>query len=193
MRFTYSTMRFGKKERSVTIYHLRKPIMKGLVGLGGMVESSLFSQRISLCIDHRSECETNYFYMCLAHNPDSGRAEVWMEEPAFYGIKRGDPMARTALFHELGHQYYSHRLKTAEEVDAYDCARVTLTDDGQVKPEELGADQFAVDYLGRDYVIKGLSDLKAALAARVSADDDEKFKETALKELDLRIAKLKAQ
>ena len=193
MRFTYSTMRFGKKERSVTIYHLRKPIMKGLVGLGGMIRSKLFAAPISLNIDRRPEDERDYFCMCLSHDPNNDRASIWMEEAAFYGIKRGEPMARTALFHELGHKYHGHRLKTSEERDAYDGARVTFADDGQVKPEELDADQFAVDYLGRDYVIKGLSDLKAALAVRFSADDDEKLKETALKELNLRIAKLKAQ
>lgn len=190
MRFTYNTMRFGKKERSVTIYHLRKPVMKGLVVVGGMVKSKQFPSLIALNIDRRPVDELNYFFMCLSYNPDTGCASIWMEESAFFGIKRGEYMARTALFHELGHRYYNHRLETPEERDAYDEARTAFADDGQVKPEELDADQFAVDYLGRDYVIKGLTDLKTALAARSSEEDDEQLKKLALKELYLRIERL---
>lgn len=191
MKFNYNTMRFGKKERRITIYHLRKPVMRGFIGLGGMIESKQFSDRISICVDCRPSDELDYLCMCLSHSPASGRAEIWMQEAAFYGIKRGEPMSRTALFHELGHEYHNHCLKSKEDVDAYDKARVKLADDGDVKQEELDADQFAAEYLGRDYVMKGLSDLKAPLSKCVVEEEYEKHKELALKELDLRIERLR--
>ena len=79
-------------------------------------------------------------------------------------------------------------METAEELSAYDKAREQAAKNGQVIQAELDADQFAVDYLGRDYVIRGLSDMRAELAKEHSCDEEQQA--IALKELDLRIEKL---
>ena len=126
--------------------------------------------------------------MCLNHIGGRERVEIWMEPEVFYGIKRGDPLARTSLFHELGHQHLGHLKDNTEEMDAYDEARVQAVKNGQVIQAELDADQFAVDYLGRDYVIHGLADIRAALAKENACDEEQQA--IALKEMDLRIEKL---
>ena len=73
-------------------------------------------------------------------------------------------------------------------MEAYDKARVQAVKTGQVIQAELDADQFAVDYLGRKYVIRGISDLRSVLASEEVNNEEDKA--LALKELDLRIAKL---
>ena len=73
-------------------------------------------------------------------------------------------------------------------MEAYDEARVQAVINGQVIQAELDADQFAVDYLGRDYVIRGLSDIRASLAKGNAFDEEQQA--IALKEMDLRIEKL---
>ena len=185
MDLSYNFMRFGPKKRRIKIVHLKKPVTKGLAGL---IESNLFPQRIAMVVDSRPLEDLNYNYMCLNYIGGRERVEIWMEPDIFYGIKRGDPMARTSLFHELGHQYLGHLKDNTEEMEAYDEARVQAVINGQVIQAELDADQFAVDYLGRDYVIRGLSDIRASLAKENAFDEEQQA--IALKEMDLRIEKL---
>ena len=103
MDLSYNVMRFGPKKRRIKIVHLKKPVTKGLAGL---IESNLFPQRIAMVVDSRPLEDLNYNYMCLNYIGGRERVEIWMEPDIFYGIKRGDPMARTSLFHELGHHGY---------------------------------------------------------------------------------------
>ena len=185
---TYQIMRFGKKERRIDVIHLRKPVEKGLAG---MVTSSLFPKSVAIVVDPRPIEDLEYEFMCLSRNNGDGSAAVWMETEAFYGIKRGNKLARMALFHELGHYYYRHLNRSAEEKEAYDRARVAAVEMGQVIQEELDADQFAVDYLGKDCVIAGLLELKTEISNRIDELNDEDTV-AALKELDYRIMKLQS-
>ena len=185
MDLSFNTMRFGPKKQRIKIIHLRKPVTKGLAG---MVMGKPFAQSISLVVDRRPRAEMDYNYMCLSHHADSKSIEIWMERDAFFGIKRGEPMARMSLFHELGHYYHKHLWETAEELSAYDKAREQAAKNGQVIQAELDADQFAADYLGRDYVIRGLSEMRAELVKECSCDKEQHA--IALKELDLRIESL---
>ena len=185
MDLSYNVMRFGPKKRRIKIVHLKKPVTKGLAGL---VESNLFPQRIAMVVDARPPEDLNYNYMCLNHIGGRERVEIWMEPEVFYGIKRGDPLARTSLFHELGHHCLGHLKDSTEEMEVYDEARVQAVKNGQVMQAELDADQFAADYPGRDYVIRGLADIRAALAKESACDEEQQA--IALKEMDLRIEKL---
>ena len=111
MDLNYNIMRFGKKGCKITVVHLRKPVTKGLAG---MIMSSFFPQNISLVVDSRPVSDLDYTFMCLSRNAGNESVSIWMEEDAFYGIKRGNAEARTALFHELGHYYHcSGRVKRA--------------------------------------------------------------------------------
>ena len=185
MGLSYNVMRFGPKKHKIKIIHLKKPVTKGLAG---MVISKLFVQDIALIVDSRPPTELNYNLMCLSHIGGRENVQIWMEPDVFYGIKRGDPLARTSLFHELGHHCLGHLKDSTEEMEAYDEARVQAVINGQVIQAELDADQFAVDYLGRDYVIRGLSDIRASLAKENAFDEEQQA--IALKEMDLRIEKL---
>ena len=185
MDLSYNVMRFGPKKHKIKIIHLKKPVTKGLAG---MVRSKLFVQDIALIVDQRPLHDLDYNLMCLSHVGGRENVQIWMEPDVFYGIKRGDPLARTSLFHELGHQYLGHLKDTTEEMEEYDEARVQAVKNGQVMQAELDADQFAADYLGRDYVIRGLADIRAALAKENACDEEQQA--IALKEMDLRIEKL---
>ena len=173
----------------ITLVHLKKPVQKGLAG---MVRSKLFPNDIPLVIDTRPINEWDYSFMCLSHALGSEQTSIWMEREFFLGIKRGEPMARTSLFHELGHNYHKHFRQSIEAMEAYDEARKKCVINGQVIQDELDADQFAVDYLGRDYVVRGLSALKDELTSRIENTDYEE-NEISLKELELRIIKLERE
>lgn len=188
MNLTYNTMRFGKKGRKITILHLKKPVQKGLAG---MITSKLFPQKIALVVDDKPCDDLDYSFACLSYTPETAFAAIWIEENLFYGIKSGDKMARTTLFHELGHYYHKHFKNSKEEMDAYDEARSQMVETNQVIQPELDADQFAVDYLGLDYVIDGLTVLKSRLADRIECGAyDSEAGDVAIKELSLRIARL---
>ena len=186
---SYQIMRFGKNEHRIDVLHLRKPVEKGLAG---MAMSKLFPQNVALVVDPRPIEDLEYAFICLSRNGGTDLTAVWMEENVFYGIKRGDALARTSLFHELGHYYYSHMKRSKEEMAAYDEARVSDVEKGQVIREELDADQFAVEYLGREYVIAGLSELKSELSSRIDQGIYAEETEAAIKELDYRITKLQS-
>ena len=187
MDLTYQIMRFGKKERRIDVLHLRKPVKKGLAG---MVMSNLFPHNVALVVDPRPIEDLEYSFMCLSRGAVPDSASIWMEEDTFYGIKRGEPLARTCLFHELGHYYYQHLKGSEEEMDAYDEARVSAVETGQVIQEELDADQFAADYLGKGYVIAGLSKLMEETSNRIDQGLYPEENAAAIKELEYRIKKL---
>ena len=155
-----------------------------------MVMSNLFPHNVALVVDPRSIDDLEYSYMCMSCSTGTDSASVWMEEDAFYGIKRGDPPARTALFHELGHYYHKHLKHSKEAMEAYDKAREAAVEMGQVMQQELDADQFAVDYLGKDYVIMGLSELKSQAEKNFVQDPTDQGNLAAVKEFAYRIMKL---
>ena len=159
-----------------------------------MVTASFFPQKIALVVEPRPTDDLDYSFMCLSHVANSESVFIWMEEDAFYGIKRGDVKARTALFHELGHYFHHHLKGSVDEMAAYDEARSASVQAGRVIQQELDADLFAVDYLGRDYVIDGLKALKARLFDCIQQGVyDEETGNAAVKELELRIAQLHLQ
>ena len=186
MKIAYNTMRFGKKNRMITVLHLRKPIAKGLAGI---ISSKLFPQQIALVADPRPVNDMDYSFICLSRNINSDSVSVWMEPEVFYGIKRGVALARTSLFHELGHYYHGHQKINHEDMDVYDEARTEAVESGQVIQQELDADQFAVEYLGKDFVIRGLRELAANTEERIKDGFyDEETGTAAVKELELRIS-----
>ena len=100
-------------------------------------------------------------------------------------------MARTALFHELGHYYLQHLKGSEEEINAYNLARSEAVDEGKVIQDELDADQFAVDYLGKEYVAEGLRKLNLRIKNLIqSGVYEEETGKAAIKEISLRIASL---
>ena len=132
----------------------------------------------------------DYDLACLSFNPKSCLYAVRMESEIFYGIKRGDPMARTTLLHELGHYYHKQLTGNAEESVRYDHERSRLAEEGSVSQREIDADDFAVLYLRQDYVVKGLEAIRQELLRRVDEGCYESVS-TTFRELDLRIARLK--
>ena len=189
MKLDYQTMSFGKKGRRITITHLRKPIQ---YGLASMASSKLFRQNIPLVIDDHANDRFDYDFACLAYSPDVDAVRILMDENIFYGIKRGEAMSRTVLFHEMGHYYHRHMRSSREEAEAYDAKRMQMVSEGKVIRNELDADAFAAEYLGNALVVQGLTDLKKALVRHIeSGFYDEESGQASVRELELRIAILR--
>ena len=153
MSFEYNTMTFGKKNSKLSVLHFKKPLGNGFAG---MVTSKLFPQKIALVVEDIPAEEMNYDFACLAASPGYESIRILMERDIFYGIKQNNKMARTILFHEIGHFIYNHLQNGMADMDAYDKERYSLSTAGKVMPQEVEADSFAAEYLGGDYVVDGL-------------------------------------
>ena len=189
LKLDYQTMSFGKKGKRITITHLRKPIQ---YGLAGMASSKLFRQNIPLVIDDHADDRIDYDFACLAYSVEVDAVRILMDENIFYGIKRGEAMSRTILFHELGHYYHRHMRSSREEAEAYDAKRMQMVSEGKIIRNELDADAFAAEYLGNALVVQGLTDLKKALIRHIeSGFYDEESGQASVRELELRIAVLR--
>jgi hypothetical protein len=150
----------------------------------------MFEQNIALVVRHADELDCNF--ACLASTADFASMRVMMEEDIFRGIKRNEPSARTALFHELGHYYYKHLQTGIAGTDDYDMRRWQAVNQGTVICQELEADKFAAAYLGVAYVIEGLCALTEEAEHRYENEPDESEEATiAIKELQMRIASLR--
>lgn len=133
-----------------------------------------------------------YDFACLSSTIDSTCVQVWMEEDIFYGIKRNEPIARTALFHELGHYLYNHLQNGKVDMDAYDHQRQQAIQQGFVLQQEVEADKFAVRYLGAGYVAEGLRTLVERSQQRLENELDDDENNFAIQELNKRIEIIEA-
>ena len=114
---------------------------------------------------------------------------IRMTPAVFHGIRSGDPMARTCLFHELGHFVHKHLETPGFQTGAYDNERYRVALEGGVIQQELEADAFAAEYLGSNVVARGLSVIRS-LHEKVLNDGVHIPEEVAvaMRELDRRIA-----
>ena len=173
-------MSFGKKKDRITIVHMNKPIRHGLVG---MVVSKLFDVKIPLIIDEKALDDSGAVIASLAVDKDRTLPRIYMEREVFYGFKRGEPMARMTVFHELGHLVHGDLSSEFISKD-YDEERKSIAETGDVLKVELDADAFAAEYLGTETVVAGLVALKKKII------DEYGYDEIPLKEIEQRIKRL---
>lgn len=183
MRKEYQTMYFGSKGDRIQVLHLRKPIR---LGLAGMVSSKQFDDNIALVVDESGTVD--FDFACLGYAADGKAPRIIMTREIFYDFKRGSSMARTVVFHEIGHYCNKDHLvrnATNEEADA---ARIHAVSSGTVSSKETVADQFAVRYLGAEVVMAGLREIRQEIQRRYGTGKyDAESYNAAITELDLRI------
>ena len=178
-----SQMSFGSKKERIKIIHLNSPIKYGFVGY---VKSKLFKKMIPLRLDDSDDFE---FASCDVYDDDT--YVIKLKKEVFYDFKRGSHAARTIMFHEIGHLlsggfeiYYGNS-------QMYDEDRYKNFNNGDILNIEIQADDFAVKYLGVDYVIQGLREIKDMLNIyRDEEDVDVERLEMASEELDRRIKRI---
>ena len=188
MKLVYHTMSFGKKENRILLTHLKKPVR---YGFAGMVSSRLFPQNVALIVSQQSNTEREYDLACLAIAPGSSSVRIEMDDSIFYGVKRGENLARTVLFHELGHYYHNHLKGGTMDISKYDTERFAKAASGEPIQQEVEADAFAAQYLGLNYVEEGLRSLIGVLRNHIDEGIfDDETGEMAVRELELRIEAL---
>ncbi len=163
--------------------YLRKPI--GIPGqslsLAGYVKSDLFSQNIGLIIDYRKRNDTTYEYACAALGSD-GSMRILMEPEVYLDFIRGQPYARTAILHELGHVFNNDLPEIDRDGTEYDAERLSTIEAGKVHEREIRADAFAARFLGTEVVSTGLTFLRDTDIA-----EDESANAPSIQELGRRI------
>ncbi len=187
MKRKYTVLPFGKKEQRISVVLCRKPMQNGL---SGMVCGKALGQNIAIVLDESSSGETDCLYASLErmHN---GTYSVRMTSEVLHGLRRGDAMARTCLFHELGHYLCKHLEALGFQSESYDEERYRLASEGEVLHLELEADGAAADYLGIVVVTEGLAALREKLKGSLNEGTfDPEEVAVAVKELNLRIAAL---
>jgi len=180
MKRTINRMSFGKNDKRIDIFHLTKPQKNGIAGL---IESKQFKDKIGMIVD--DDLQTNYDadFACLVTSKNGIAPRIIMERRIFLGLKRGDAMSRFIIFHELGH-YYNKDINESFNSEKYDAERINYVEQGSILKNEAAADDFAVEYLGRDTSIKGLNELYDQV---ISANENE----MAATEITLRLRSLK--
>lgn len=184
MKRKYTVLPFGKKEQRISVVLCRKPMQNGL---SGMVCGKALGQNIAIVLDESSSGETDCLYASLErmHN---GTYSVRITSEVLHGLRRGDAMARTCLFHELGHFLCKHLETPGFKSENYDEERYRLASEGEVLHLELEADAAAADYLEIAVVAKGLAALRDKLKESLNEGTfDSEEVAVAVKELNLRI------
>lgn len=156
MKQKINRMSFGKKGTRIDVFHMNKPWKNGLAG---MITSKLFQEKIAIVVDDDLLSGIDADFACLAVGKNGIAPRIIMANDIFYGFKRGCPMARTTVFHELGH-YVHGDINSSFDSDQYDGDRIENAEKGLVLSVEAAADEFAVSYLGAKTALDGLSTLK---------------------------------
>lgn len=190
MKRNYTILPFGKKEKRIKVVLCRKPMARGL---SGMVRGKCLPHDLAILLDKPSDAEPEYLHAALV-----GTAEMVIATrltPAvFHGLRSGDPMARTCLFHELGHFVHHHLETPGFQTETYDTERYGIALNGGVIRQELEADAFAADYLGNAIIAEGLSIIRSLHKNTLNdgVHDPEEVT-VAMQELDARIMTLKGK
>lgn len=156
-----------------------------------MVRGKYLPHDLAILLDEPSDAEQEYLHAALLGSAEMVLA-IRIAPPVFHGIRSGNAMARTCLFHELGHYVHKHLQTPGFQTETYEKERYRTALAGGVIPQELEADAFATDYLGSDVVAKGLSAIRS-LHENTLNDGVHIPAEVAvaMQELDLRIVALK--
>ena len=179
----FNIMYFGLPKERIRLVHFPRPKKDGLAG---MIQGDAFNSNIGILVDDRAD------YAGLFNTSDN-IPFVHMLPETFYGIKSGNNAARTALFHELGHFINGDHIKFANESD-YDEERARQIRNGSIMECEKISDDFAVKYLGAEYVAIGLEEIlnrKDYFLDSEDPDEDQEWYELAQKELRLRIERIR--
>lgn len=188
MKRKYTILPFGGKESRIKVVLCRKPMAQGLYG---MVRGKGLPHDLAILVDKPSDADPEYLHAALVGSAEMVIA-IRMTPAVFHGIRSGDPMARTCLFHELGHFVHKHLEPPGFQTEAYDKERYGIALEGGVIQQELEADAFAADYLGTNVVVEGLSVIRS-LHEKELNDYLHVPEEVivAMRELDSRIVALK--
>lgn len=184
MKRKYTVLPFGKKEKRISVVLCRKPMQNDL---SGMVCGKALCQNIAIVLDKPTSDEADCLFASL-ERMRNGTFSVRMTSEVLHGLRRGDAMARTCLFHELGHYLCKHLEAPGFKSENYDEERYRLASTGDVFHLELEADAAAADYLGIAVIAEGLATLRDKLKEPLIADAfDPEAAAVAVQELNLRI------
>ena len=129
-------------------------------GLSGMIRGKGLPHDLAILLDKPSDAAPEYLHAALVGSAGMVIA-IRMTPAVFHGIRSGDPMARTCLFHELGDFVHKHLETPGFQTEAYEKERYRIALEGGLIRQELEADAFAAEYLGSNVVARGLSVIRS--------------------------------
>lgn len=98
-------------------------------------------------------------------------------------LKKGSPTAKAVIMHEVGH-YYNRDDENNPNNNDDDRRECVVQDRGCIK--EIKADNFAVQYLGKNVVVEGLMALKRKILTDYVGYDGESV-QLATRKIEMRI------
>lgn len=175
----YTTI-FGVEKDKIELTLLDEPMELGLVG---MVSSELFGENIAIVVEDDPQT-VEYDFACLGYTKAGTAPRVMMKKEFYEDLKNGTQEAKSILFHEIGHYANGDILANSGHEDE---ERERLVLQNKVSKKEIRADAFAVQYLGIECVVQGLTALKQRILTEY-ADYDEESIQITIKEIDIRIS-----
>ena len=181
----YKEFYFGENENQITVTLLDKTMGQGLTG---MISSPMFRENIAIVIVEDPD-SIDYNFACLGCGENGVAPRVAMTKKVYDELKEEHPVAKVILLHEIGHYYNSDIGKNEDNSDERKRQFVIRN---EACPKEIKADAFAVKYLGKKTVIKGLQELQRKILVDF-ADHDEESVQITIKEIDMRISHIKGK
>lgn len=111
-----NVLSFGKDDKRIKVVLCRRPKSNCLVG---MIRGKCLQKDLAIILDAYGSDEPEYQYAALMKH-ESGLFAIHMTLDVFQGIRYGDAMARTCLFHELGHYLCGHLDASGFQNESYD-------------------------------------------------------------------------
>ena len=176
-------LKLGANENQITVTLLDETMGQGLIG---MISSPMFKENIAIVIDKCND-PFDYNFACLGCGENGVAPRVTMTEKVYDELKEELSVAEVILLHEIGHYYNSDVCKNEDNSDE---RRRQLVVKNEACPKEIKADAFAVKYLGKETVVKGLQELQRRILVDF-ADYDEESVQITIKEIDIRISHIK--
>ena len=179
----YKELYFGENENQITVTLFGETMGQGLIG---MISSPIFKENIAIVIVEDTD-SVDYNFACLGCGENGVAPRVAMTEKVYDELKEELPVAKVVLLHEIGHYYNSDVGKNEDNSDE---RRRQLVVKNEACPKEIKADAFAVKYLGKETIVKGLQELQRRILVDF-ADYDEESVQITIKEIDIRISHIK--
>lgn len=179
---------FGSGDSTIKLTLYPQPGESNVVGT---LISKRFPHEVYLMqwADDRLSAGGEFCYACTA--AVDGICAVMMRESLIASLRLGDGLAEMVLLHELGH--YVHGDVDRAKAHLADDERVRSIQQGKVQQEELDADAFAAEYLGKNAVASALTELKQLRTQKYKGKEEweQDSVNIGIQELELRISSLR--
>lgn len=177
----YSKETFSNGTAEITIVIFDKTYEDKIIGL---ILSDLFDEMIPIVIEETDGGSVDFASLGCAK--DGKHLRISFDKSYMGDLQNKTDEVLTIIFHELGHLKNGDLTNGSFNFEKYHDERTNEAQEKHILPMEIGADDFAVGYIGSARVASGLKEIKR----RTETYDGYENVDLAVWELEERIKRL---